>query len=462
MKLNWNKMFLYGMAMIMEACWLYILLAFLNRQAAGSRLSVIGILLLFPAAFIFNRLLYRWPLPKFSFRYFNWVTWAIAMLLVIKIQLFNDTAWSDPAWILSLPLAVPELIYTFKPVLLVFLGSIAAWWLGYFLAGREASFGTLIGEFQFGLLMLVVVFAIISTVKVEMAESVPLALVFFFFALLGISVAHEQEGKSWLTGLYRVQWIWLLLGSIVIILALGVGIAAVVSPDLLQMIVNGLKWVGRLIVRILTFIASLFPPPDPASVNLPGMDMPAKAPPDTGFSFSIPESVRLWTNIGLAVLWGGLIIGAMWQISNQIMQWWRQRMASRGAEIEPMRGAFRADVLSLLKYIGGKILEALSFRWLFQRHKPESAKSLSVRQVYRRLLRWGARGGYPRKLFQTPDEYLGILAAAAPQAQGELSFITREYVSTRYGTSLPSTTVLYELRQCLERVKQKRIKKPSD
>jgi len=56
MKLNWQKVILYFTAMGMDCCWLYILLAVINRLAAGGRLYVAGMLTLYPISFILNKL----------------------------------------------------------------------------------------------------------------------------------------------------------------------------------------------------------------------------------------------------------------------------------------------------------------------------------------------------------------------------------------------------------------------
>ena len=57
MKLDWRQGILYFTAMGMEGCCLYILIALLNRHAIDGSISVVGIIVLFPVAFLFNRFL---------------------------------------------------------------------------------------------------------------------------------------------------------------------------------------------------------------------------------------------------------------------------------------------------------------------------------------------------------------------------------------------------------------------
>jgi hypothetical protein len=62
MKLDWRRGILYVTIMGMESCWLYALIALLNKQVAGGHLSTLGLLLLYPLAFGFNKLIQqlRW------------------------------------------------------------------------------------------------------------------------------------------------------------------------------------------------------------------------------------------------------------------------------------------------------------------------------------------------------------------------------------------------------------------
>ena len=51
MKLDWRLSTLYVTTIGMGGCWLYTIIALLNKQVADGRLSTIGLLLLYPLAF---------------------------------------------------------------------------------------------------------------------------------------------------------------------------------------------------------------------------------------------------------------------------------------------------------------------------------------------------------------------------------------------------------------------------
>ncbi len=132
-----------------------------------------------------------------------------------------------------------------------------------------------------------------------------------------------------------------------------------------------------------------------------------------------------------------------------------------GAEVEPLSGAFKADFLSWLKRILLKLLGVkVSFR-LGQKSKSLLPEIASVREIYRRFLRWAAAGGYPRRSSQTPYEYLHALSSLIPEAREQLSFITQQYVDVRYGFSLPTENDLNQLKQSWNEIAQKRLKRQS-
>ena len=80
MKLDWRQGILYVTAIGMECCWLYALLTLLNEKAAGERLSVFGIQLLYPLSFVLNSLLRRLGWPVFYLRILSWVAWVVGVL----------------------------------------------------------------------------------------------------------------------------------------------------------------------------------------------------------------------------------------------------------------------------------------------------------------------------------------------------------------------------------------------
>ena len=462
MKLDWRQGILYFTAMGMEGCWLYALMALLNRKVADDGISVVGILILYPVAFFFNKLLGQLRWPRVCILSVSWLGWVVGMLLIVKAQLFAGQPLSDTAWLLSIPQSIAQVIYTFRPELLILVSTGVIWWLSRRLASRVANFPVMVSEFQFGLFILVIAFFVTSQLRVELTNPVPVALAFFLFALLGTSVAHALEGTSWLSGLYQGHWSGLLLVSIGVILLLGLLITWVVTPDLLHLLWAAIKWawglIWGLIMKVVAFLASLFPQSEPAELPpMPGM--PATEP-DGGFRLTMPEWLRSGLRLSWTILMAGFILLTMWRISSDIFRWLRRKLASMaGAEFEPMPGAFKADLLSLLKRILFKLLGLRLPFHLRQKEMVLPPEVASVRQIYRQLLRWAAAAGYPRRVSQTPHEYYCTLAGLLPEASKELNLVTQQYVRARYGAFLSARDELNELSQVWHRVKQTRLKR---
>lgn len=459
MKPDWRRAILYITTAGIEACWLYLLFVMLNGLAVDGVLSVTGLLLIYPVAFGFNVLL-RWLKWHKVFQYStNTLLWVIGMLLMVKFQLFSSLPLWDNTWLLALPQAIANILNEFEPTLLILLSSAAIWWLGRRLAYTRINFSTSVTEFQFGLGILLIVLFLASELKVQMVNSIPIVLGFFLFALLGISIAHAQEEKSWLAELRQGHWLGILLVCICLILILGLVIGSIITPDLIQQIWSGIKWVLSMIEKGIMFLLNLLPQPDMPAEIPAEMEGPALELPEGSGSATIPKQL---TSV-VRLIWNILVIGLtllfLWRASAQIFGWLRRKLAhTSGAEVEALHGAFKADLLNLLRRILRKLL---GFKLPFRREKqPEPPEITSVRQLYRRLLHWAAAHGWPRPAYQTPYEYLYALEQALPESREALHRITQYYVSARYGLSPPSEEELRQLRQSWHQVKHQQLRRP--
>ena len=95
------------------------------------------------------------------------------------------------------------------------------------------NFGTVLREFQFGLPALLILFVIAFTVDIDRGN-IPLAILFFCFALLGLALSHERDDNSWFAGIYRGQWSVLIILTIAAVLGLGLLMGFLISKDFVQ------------------------------------------------------------------------------------------------------------------------------------------------------------------------------------------------------------------------------------
>src|SRR4030042_3363614 len=151
---DWRSIVLHGTNIAIEICWLWAFMLLLNEVAGGGRMNLPGLTAIYLISFGFNKHLQRLEGRKTALTAINWLFWLIVMLVSVKVQLFSQTAWANPEWLLSIPLSVPRLIYVFEPQLLLLLLSLLLWWLGKWCACRRTGFSTSITESQFGLILL--------------------------------------------------------------------------------------------------------------------------------------------------------------------------------------------------------------------------------------------------------------------------------------------------------------------
>jgi hypothetical protein len=444
----------------MEACWLYTALLLIQRKTGSDALLPALVLLFHPLSWLLHRILLRRPRPWLKKTCISAAGWLIASFLLGWCIFSSSLNTFDTSFVGRFAAGVARLS-SFPNQEQLFLGSgVLLWWLGIRLAGLPQSFSTLVSEFQFGMALLLILFFMESQWGLNLPGLIFVCLAFFAFSFVGISLAHGDEGKGWLHGPHRRQWLTVLLLAICAAFALGLLMSAIIKPDLLKLLLSIPKFIWHVVSEILrmiiTFLVGLFPKSDYVIVSPPAG--PAALPPEPPTwvqLFRLPEWVRQVGQGVVVSLWLVLILAALWSVSSQVLHWLLHKLDhNEGATYEPISGAFREDLMHLLRMI----LNLLSR--LFAHFRPKahgkisgSTEAASVRRIYRQLLDRAASAGCPRHISQTPGEYLRTLVQWRPEAQGELSFITEEYVLARYGPPFPAKGILERMVDTWDRLK---------
>ena len=460
MKSIGQKVVLTTTVVALEGCWLYTLVYMLNVLIAEGRLNVPGLLPLYLLAFGTNWLWRRLGWPRAIRGALNVTGGVVFTLLAVKIQLFGYLPLADAMWLASLGEAFTNIFYGLSPEMVLLVGGGVLWWFGQRMASLPMAFATAVREFQFGLIVLLILLFIVYGMEIQLSHTILVVTIFFAASLLSLSIAHAQENKQ-STEFYHGNWLGILLMSISAIILLGLAIGSVITPDLLQLVVAGLTWLWGLIVKGITFIASLFPQSDitPGEV-LPGAGPMPVEEPDYTKLFVLPEVVRKGLRFGWSVLMIGMLLVFLWRISEQIFTWLRTRLGSTGnAEYESLSGAFWTDIQLLFQRIFRWILKILRWPTLLRKRKTVEPKEItSIRQLYQQLLRWAVKAGLPRPVFQTAYEYLDVLQEKMPAYRDTLQYVTRKYVSARYGHVTPSVEELDQLKQSWHNLKHQNLK----
>lgn len=449
----------------MEMCWLYTALVLMREKSGSASLSPAVLLLFYAASWVFHRFAGG---PTWS-----WVRragatvggWFVCTLLLGKV-LFSTTSNSfDFSWILEAGSGLAALDSFPNMYHLFLISDIFLWWTGRRLTLQAPGFSALISEFQFGLTALLILFFMDSQWGTNLPGLVTVCLAFFAFSFVGISLAHGGEGTGWLHGAHRAQWLSILVIAISAAFALGLLLSIIVKPELLKLFLSLIKFIWQVlsewINRIIAFLLSLFPKPEPGAIPPFGGPQPIPhAPPSWVKILRVPAWVRTVGQVVVSGLWVGLILAALWSLSSQIIHWLRLKLDhGEGVSYEPMSGAFREDILRLLQLILSRIVRVfILLRGKKREAGPLSPEIKSVRYIYRQLLDWAALAGCPRHVAQTPREYLQTLIEWLPEARWEFSFITHQYVYVRYGFSLPTKDGLDRLVEAWERLRRVRKK----
>ena len=270
MNRGWVAIPLYGAVAGLEVSWFWAFLDLLNQKTAGGSLPLLFLLGFYPLAFVFHRILrglsWKKAIPL------GCLAWAALVLLLGKVHLFAHTGWEDPQWLRDFGYALAQTVHGFTPESLVALSSAIFWGFGCRLAYVRIHFATLVGEFQFGLAILLTLFFLNAQWELSTAVLLPATLGFFFFALAGIAVSHASERESWVSGRYRDCWFAFLLLTIGFILGIGWLISAVVNPSLIEFILSFLamvgQWIWAWIVKFFIFLGELIPSPKSAELSL--------------------------------------------------------------------------------------------------------------------------------------------------------------------------------------------------
>ena len=402
----------------LEACCLYVLLDLLHA-ALGILPPGAGLAVFFVLPFACHL-----RVPRLRARRLLWEAAGLVLFAMVLVL-----------WLFLFP--APQGVRGAR-VLTAFLGGVL-WFLGSRAGAFRPDFGVFLGEFQFGLAILLVVYGLEARGGTGTGPLVSLTVLYFLLGLVGLFLSRDAGKALSSPGPRRAGHWGLLVASLILVLAVTLWILAVIRPEFLAWTLAAAERAGaffvRLAARILDFLVHLFPPPEAGSMKVPMPHAPIRENPgEIARLFQFSDDTRRIGQWIVSAGWIALVVTALWRVSTDILKWFRRRMGlSEGAEAESLKGAFGED----LRRIAGMILArlaALVRRFLRGgRARTLAPGAAGVRQAYRRLLEMGAAGGCPRRPARTPAEHLEALARWLPEARGEMAFITGQYILARYG-----------------------------
>jgi hypothetical protein len=388
----------------------------------------------------------------------------VAIALIIRVEYASGLGLLNAAWFGYIGQRFLNSFSRFDPLIVVTIVSSLLWWRGIRLGSSELTTTEVYGRFLFGIVALVVAILVsgatlgagylFSTTSVwgQIAG-------FFFFGLLALALANlktaqqkmSAEGNS--PALIR-RWLSILIVAIGGLVTAGIGIASLISRDLVNALTAALGSVSDFLFRILSYIlvsfgflfdwvyrigariVAFFAGEAPRPFGVDGTGEIRGKPETPTFEGLPPRMVETLKWLLLALIAAGLLLVLGRAIFRHIP-------SKETDEIDETHESlwswdlFKSD----LGLLFGKLRKRFGFTRQGQPGHPrppdwirsDFSGQLTVRQIYRCLLWEASRMDLARRDCETPNEYARRLAGSVPDGQKLIEEITGLYVDKRYG-----------------------------
>ena len=467
MSSSWRQEILYALLLVMEVCWLAPAVAIVSSLAARQPLPAWAIFALYLAAFWSGRLIHHLQLDAARSKVLAIYLCAACILVFLKLLHYGAYSWLSVDWLARLGADLASSLRHLPPAAVTVAVGLVAWWRGLGLSGRPATLGLVVARFQAGLVAFVVVLVLATQVP-RVDVSLP---VFGYFAggLLAMAIARvegiaggrgQPADRFWLGVLALAVGLVLVLGSAIVVAlvssgSLVAGVFAVLSPilemlgALFLLLLTPFGYLAEWLVNLLRPLTAGVRPLLPV-LPTPGPEL------EQGQGQVVQLPMPLQGLFHAAALVAFLAL-AVWLISSALSRR-RDYMAGDLDEIRESVGGLgslwndaRAAAASLWARLTARarqrtILPGLSLG--------QEVASLSIRQIYARLLLLAARLGAPRRPEQTPYEYLGDLGRLFPTARDDLTVVTEKYVRARYSPEAPTSEDVRSVREAWNRFRK--------
>lgn len=419
-------------AALLELIWLWPALVAIDH-AAGAGVSVLPLLALLPAA-LCVRLAVRANRRRVETRPQGGGRVHVPRLVVeVAALLAGGACVAAVVWIEAAVVREAAAGLDAAALTVVVAGGSLLWLLGTRLGSIDIRFPTFVGEFQFGLVMLLVGIFAVRQLRVEVPASAVAGLVYIVVGLAGMSLARRSSLPQLSM---RGRWWLILVGATVLVVLGGAAVAALVTPDVILAVGRGCAWVWHQMERGFAAIGSLFPADEGSGESGSGYAAPGGSPEGTVGDEVLPESVLRVVRVGFAIFAGLMALIALYLLTVRAVAW-AKRQAERSGDVrmERLSAGSGTGLRSWLARCQAWVLQVLRMMW---RRGASSAleDAEPVRRLYREVLRWGATRGHPRHPAQTPEEYGAQLGELYPQGRAQVAVLTAAYVHARYGPGL--------------------------
>jgi hypothetical protein len=398
----------------MELSYLYLLASLLSQSTYALAL----ILLLYPLA-LFTRLF----MPRIAFPHRLRLTLEVTLVTLVIVLVAGEQIISG--------LSIGQ-VDVLDIILRMGLCGLA-WFMGHTVPHERVNYSTIAFRLQMGILVMLV-FA-------QLTGSIPPVFLFFLLAPLALFLARWASSFSRGAIALRSPNPGHLFLTGASVMVPGTALILLFSPSMARAIVN---WLGNIATKLDNWLMAQHE----AAATLPGefkLDFSCIRPPageetvPPGSTPDLPPGDG--TEISPVIIWVIVFVILAAIIALIIFTIRRRKARPKAQPLEPVRFQIRTISLNMLRSLISLFPQLLKKLWLWlaslfkrwrKRAKPSEEALISIRALYRTLLRWAARRGVARLPHQTPLEHLVLLEQGFPQQQDDLRQITDAYLLARY------------------------------
>jgi hypothetical protein len=437
---------------LMDACWLYIVAWLFSRIV----LSPISVFLL-PQPIM---------LALLELGGFGWVAYLIRRRQAgeIALRVVLGLTGLGVALLVTLSHLPPDLdnfsVIYFVPFFFIFLLALGVWVLGGYLATDPHSFDRAYYHFRLGLTAIATSVLLATILSRNSANTLwqelwGAALLFFGAGLAALALGNRDTVRREVGDANLSSWGGVLAGSVGVVLLLGVFAQSLGAGDIVSAVQKGVLGVFGAIAGALYLIAVvLLWPLSLCNIRLEPVPLPTALPTPGPDPFEqirrLQEENQGYIPLNIPVEWQALFMflaGLLVSILALyfVLRWlriyhrrqvepleeeherfgsWALLWSQVRAWLDRLLGRFRKPTLAPTPAAEDDLASLAG--------RPDMAGTLTIRQIYARLLGYARTAGYPRAPQQTPNEYLRVLSSSLPDLRPDLEAITSAYVEARY------------------------------
>ena len=448
MALFWRARSITLVALFLESCSLYIVLAVFARFGGLERLQMAFGLVL--AALLWGYLLSSWIL---GLRVTPVLRGLIGLVIGVP-SLLVLTAWNAGEALSPLPL----LLSGGMEGIGLFVGSmmflVVVWWRGVSLSQEDVTLDIVRSSFQFGLIILLASSVIDAATSGRIVSGF-LVVGFFAVGLSGMALARfssetadEREMPS--------QWLWPILASVGAVILLGLlisGLGLGGLDDVTRAVGGAIAaagyWMLEPVLMLIGFLAGALVKAGNwfsqfmGGGNLEGLIEAQRQIEEFHESLrengaepgeSLTLMVLQWTAVGMGAI---VLVWAVYALFRA-----RRRRGRESDVIESRESLF--SLKHARDDLGGSLGEWLANLGRRRRRRQSGKEPRSPREYYHALLEFAGRAGRSRETWETPREHQRELSGVLPA--DAVAHIVDEFQEAHYGGTQPSESQMESLK----------------